>query len=245
MPPSTLAGLLLFLWVVTPGFLFSLLAGRRRAAAKTSVFQETARVVLASVAFSSLAAAAASIVVTRARESVDLGRLIGEGRPYLSQHYQTVGAFLGLQLAVACSLAVLVNLFEIWRIRGATDQAPPRLTQESAWDRPLGRLPAGSRAQVWLRLPSGIELTGAVAAFGHEIDVRERELVLKDPIEIRYPDKPVQPVAHQRVIVQGADVEFLAVQYVEDGNTNVLQQRWWKRCRKTETSTTPKRNGYR
>lgn len=229
MPPSTFAGLLLFLLVVAPGFLFSLLAARRRAAAKVSVFEETARVVLASVVFSSLAAAAASLIFTTTNVSVDLGRLIGQGRPYLSEHYRAIGAFLGLQLALACVLALLANLLEISRIRRRTDHAPPRLTQESAWDRPLGRLPAGSRAQVWLRLASGIELTGAVAAFGHEIDVQERELVLKDPIEIRYPEKPLQSVAHQRLVVQGSDIEFLAVQYVEDDHAVSPQVRWWQR----------------
>lgn len=227
MPPSTLLGLLLFLWLVTPGFLFSLLAGRRRAAAKVSVFQETARVVLASVAFTSLAAAVAYLMINGTDVSVDLGRLIGEGRPYLGQHYRAVGAFLGLQIVVACALAVLVDRIEIWRIRKATDQAPPRLAQESAWDRPLSRIPAGSRPQVWLRLSSGIELSGAVAAFGHEIDVRDRELVLKDPIEIHYPEKAIQPVHHQRIVVQGADIKFVAVQYVDDENATEPRRRWW------------------
>lgn len=218
MPPNTLLGLLMFLWLVSPGFLFTLLAGRRRAAAKESAFQETARVVLASVAFSSLGAAVAVLVLSGTHVDVDPGRLIGEGRPYLGQHYRAVGAFLGLQIVIACGLAGLANLIEIGRVSRATEQAPPRLTQESAWDRPLGRFPTGSRPQVWLRLTSGIELRGIVAAFGHEIDVQERELVLRDPIEIRYPEKAMLPVHEQRVVVQGADIEFLAVQYIEEEN---------------------------
>lgn len=216
--------------------MFTLLASRRRATAKESAFRETAQVVLASVAFSSAGAAVAAVLVG-ARVDVDPGRLISEGRPYLGQHYRAVAAFLGLQIVVACGLAGLVNFFEILRIRTATDHAPPRLTQESAWDRPLGRCPAGSRPQAWVRLTSGVELRGIVAAFGHEIDVQDRELVLKDPIEIRYPGQTMQPVREQRVVVQGADIEFLAVQYIEDEKAPEPRRRWWQQRRKTRTTS--------
>lgn len=215
MPPTTLLGLLLFLWLVTPGFLFTLLAGRRRAAAKESVFQETAGVVVTSVLFSSLGTAVAALVLHAIGVNVDLGRVIGDSRAYLAQHYRAVGLFLGLQILASCVAAVLANVAMALLTRVRTGQASPRLAQESAWDRPLGRVPRGSRPRVWVRLSSGIELLGFVAAVGHEIDVGERELVLRDPIEMRYPGQDAtHPLVEKRLIVQGADIEFLAVKYV-------------------------------
>ena len=57
MLPSTFLGLLLFLWLITPGFLYNLLAARRRIVQPASTFQEITRVVLASALFSGVAGA--------------------------------------------------------------------------------------------------------------------------------------------------------------------------------------------
>lgn len=220
LPPNTFLGLLLFLWLVAPGFLFTLLVARRRAAAKQSTFQETGRVILASIALSSVSAAISALVLSLLRVHVDLGRLIGDGRPYLAQHYRGLGAFLGLQLVIACALAVLVDRIEVGLIQRATGGAPPRLLEESAWNRPLGRYPAGSQPLVWLRLKNGLEFRGILAAFGHEIDLAHRELVLRDPIEIRYPGQQLRKIEDQLLVVQGADIEFLAVRYIPKAEPN-------------------------
>lgn len=214
MLPSTFLGVLAFLWLVTPGFLFRLLAARRRATAAESAFYETALTVVGSVAFSTVGAGIAAAVVAISPAQVSLGRLIVEGRAYLGRHAGSVGLFIAVQIVSACLLAWAADWFERQRIKDETGQDPPQLHTISAWDRPLGVRPAGTSTHVWLRLPSGIEFRGKIGGFGHEIDVAERELVLVPPIEIRYPRQRWQPLRDwQRVVLQGSDLEFLAATY--------------------------------
>lgn len=217
MLPSTFVGLLLFLWLVTPGFLFGVLAGRRRAAAEPSAFHEIAKVVVASVVFSGLGAAVAAVVVSVSPAQLSLRGLILDGQTYLGQHAGSAGLFLAVQIVVACLLAWGTDGVLRRLVTSRTGQPPPRLQTVSAWDPLLGARPAGASTHVWLRLASGTEFRGKVGGFGHEIEVGERELVLVWPIEVRYPSQPWQSLSVWRqVVIQGGDVEFLAVSYPAD-----------------------------
>lgn len=217
MLPSTFVGVLLFLWLVTPGFLFGVLAGRRRAAAATSAFHETAQVIVASVVFSGLGAALAALVVAILPARLSLRSLILDGRAYLGQHAGSAALFLLTQIVIACLLAWAADGLERRRTASRTGQPPPQLRTESAWNRLLGAHPPGASTHVWLRLTSGTEFRGRVLGFGHEIDVDERELVLTNPIEVRYPKQRWQSLGvWHHLALQGGDIEFLAVTHYAD-----------------------------
>lgn len=215
--PTTFVALLLFLWLVTPGFLFSLLAARRRATAAKSAFHETAQTAVASVVFSTLGAVVAAAVVALSPANVDVARLIVESRSYLGAHSGSVGLFVAVQIVSACLLAWAGDGLVRWRVKAKTGLELPRLHTVSAWDRPLGVRPKGTSTHAWLRLRSGIEFRGKVGGFGHEIDVADRELVLVPPIEVRYPPQHWQSLpGWQRLVLQGGDIEFLAATYPQD-----------------------------
>jgi hypothetical protein len=213
MLPSTFLGVLLFLWLVTPGFLFSLLAARRRATAAESAFHETARTVVSSVVFTSLGAGVAALVVAASPATISLARLIVDSQAYVGSHAGSLGLFLSVQIATACLLAWGADGLERQRTKDETGQDPPELRTVSAWDEPLDGCPPGTSTRVWLRLRSGIEFLGKLGGVGREIDVDERELLLVPPIEIRYPKQGWQTLRHQRLVVQGSDIEFLATTY--------------------------------
>jgi len=62
MVPSSWLTVVLFLFLVSPGLLFDLLALRRRTGAVESAFHETSRIVLASLGFTVLALAVLALV---------------------------------------------------------------------------------------------------------------------------------------------------------------------------------------
>lgn len=217
MLPSTFVGVLLFLWLVTPGFLFGVLADRRRADAAASAFHETAQVVVASVLFSGLGAALAALAVAVSPARLSLRGLILDGRVYLGQHAGSAGLFLAVQIVVACLLAWAADKLQRHLVKKETGQPAPELRTQSAWDPLLGARPAKASTHVWLRLTSGTEFRGKVLGFGHEIDVDERELILVSPIEVRYPSQQWQSLGIWRhLVVQGGDIEFVAVAHHAD-----------------------------
>jgi hypothetical protein len=218
MLPSTFLGLLLFLWLVTPGFLFNLLVANRRALRPASTFEEITRVVLASVLFSTLAGllVAAGLALIP-RRGFRLGQALNSGLPYLRQHYLWVAGLLAAQVVVACLLAWAANGILRCRMARSDGRPAPRLKAESAWTSLLRAAPAGTSTHVWLRLTSGVELRGRVVGFGHEVDVEDRELILGPPLEMRgdHRDK-LQKLEWQHLVVQGGDIESLAVKYMRD-----------------------------
>jgi hypothetical protein len=163
MLPSTFLGLLLFLWLVTPGFLFNLLAARRRTLRPASTFEEITRVVLASVLFSTLAGLLVAVgLALIPRRGFRLGHALNSGPPYLRQHYLWVAGLLAAQVVVACLLALLANRILKWQLERSTGRPAPRLKAESAWTPLLSGAPKGTSAHVWLKLRDGVELRGKV-----------------------------------------------------------------------------------
>jgi hypothetical protein len=217
MLPSTFLGLLLFLWLITPGFLYNLLAARRRIVQPASTFQEITRVVLASALFFGVAGALVlGVEGLIFRGGFQLARAVNGGALYLRQHYLWVAGLLTTQVVLACLMAWGADGIFKWHTRHSTGRAAPRLKAESAWTPLLSTAPNAAHAYVWLRLKSGIELIGRVEGFGHEIAVADRELVLAAPIKMKEAGGKVADVPWQYLAVDGGDIESLAVKYVGD-----------------------------
>ena len=217
MPPNTLLGFLLFLWLVTPGFFFSWLAARRRALQATSTFQEVSSVVLASAAFSTVAAALVlGCVAALDTSTFDVESAITEGASYLRQKWTVVIGAAVAHLVLACLLAWGADAYLKKLQEDAAGRPAPKLKAESSWTPPLGLVQPGTSRHVWLRLRSGVELRGRVKGFGHEIDLADRELILTMPLEYRTADGRLHQLRWQYLIVQGADIEILAVKYIRD-----------------------------
>lgn len=84
MIPSSLWGLVLLVWLVTPGFLSNALAARRRPQVKESGFVEASRIMLASVVFSTIGGVAAGLLLSATPWRLDLPALIADSRSYLA-----------------------------------------------------------------------------------------------------------------------------------------------------------------
>lgn len=219
MPPNTFVGLLLFLWLVTPGFVFSWLAGRRRAQASETAFQEVSRIVLASAAFSTIASlllAGVNALLGLAGHGLDLARAVTADQPYLRDHIGALAIALLLQVVLACALALGTDFLIRWRTSKHNERPPLRLRAESAWTQPLAQRLAGASPRVWVRLKSGIELRGKVASVTHDIPIADRELVLTMPLHIQRIEGPRQELKWQWIVVQGSDIEALAIKYERD-----------------------------
>lgn len=217
MVPSSILGLLLLVWLVTPGFVFNARTASRHARGSESAFQEASRVMLGSVVLSSLGAAvAASVIASSARFSFDPGQLVADPRRYLADHISDAVLFLTVQVVIACVLAVLADAaVRVW-IWVSTKQWPPRLRTEAIWSRALAPGQPGTRRQVRLRLASGIEFEGILAGFGRDIDIADREIALEEPITVTFPGRQPEPFIWRYVTFQGPDIEFLAARHIPD-----------------------------
>lgn len=215
MLPSTFLGLLLFLLLVTPGFLYNAMAARRRVLQDESTFMEISRVVLASVGFSTVSVAILLAVhAGRPHPELDLGRLATVGELYVRQKAGVLITYAAIELALACLIATGANWLIPWVVRKITGRKPPRLKAESAWTPLIHACPVDASPHAWVRLRSGLEVRGKIQAYGHEIDVSDRELVLGPPLEVRYPNQPSELPQWQYFVIQGSDIESLAVKYV-------------------------------
>lgn len=214
MPPNTFIGLLLFVWLITPGFLFSWKAAKRRALHTETVLQEVSRIVLASVLFSTLAGL---IVITVdlavGRRGTVLSRAVAADPEVWRTEAATLLGYLLLQVLLACGLALLADRLIRWRVTKKRGTPPPQLRSESSWTEALGQRPVNAAPHAYLRLKSGVELQGKVAAFTHDLVVDDRELVLTAPLWIRPPDGSLQELRWGTVIIRGPDIDCLAVRY--------------------------------
>ena len=214
MVPSSILGLLLLVWLVTPGFLFNARAASRHARGAESAFQEASRVMVGSVVLSSVGTATAAAVVAGTRFTLDPEQLVAEPRRYLAEHLPDAVVFLTVQVLTACLLALLADgAIRLW-IRITTGQPVPRLRTEAIWSRALAAGSPGTRRQVRLRLSSGVEFEGILAGFGRDLDIADREIALEEPITITYPTRAPEPFTWRYVTFQGPDIEFLAARHI-------------------------------
>lgn len=222
MPPSTFVGLLMFLWLITPGFVFSTLAARRRTLETETTLQEASRIILASVLFSTLAGLILSVLntwVVGPARGVDLNLLINSGAAYLREKPMALALYLALQVLLACGLAWVVDWCVRRGIAKRTGNEPPRLHVQSAWTRPLAIQPPDAEAHAWVRMKSGLEFTGKLDGIGHEINLADRELVLISPLRMRTPGGQAQKLSWQWLIVQGSDIDSLGIRYESTGDS--------------------------
>jgi len=106
--------------------------------------------------------------------------------------------------------AALLTHWLLVRRGGATIRAV------SAWTALFRRdLPPGHRAYVRVRLAGGIVYTGSVLSFTSDLPLADRELVLGPPLYSKTGDRQLSalPPDYTRILIRGAMIETLAVEY--------------------------------
>lgn len=227
MVPSSTGAVLVFVLLVAPGLLFDLLSARRHAGVPESTFREASRVVLASAAFTTLAALVTLCVLAPFRSTLpDLGKLLAEPS-YRAEHtYAVVLGFAGVSLT-ACGLAYSAHA---WLGR----KTPGRLRPESAWHRAFrGDVPSGTAPFVRVRMSNGSTYLGHVGYFTPALEAEGRELALVPPLWSGAPGQSPSPMPSewQRIIVKGEDVVAIMVRYAPHPAPDGPRPRRWRAAR--------------
>jgi hypothetical protein len=191
--PSSLTGLLLFVILLTPGFAYNSVRGRRRPYRQLTTLQETVIVVTASLA--ALIATAVVFALLRMwmpNHTPDVRSALFNTHTYLQAHYVRTAWWAAAFLAVSVLGAAVVAMIQETQWASRTPvlnmlAAPPDPSTQSGWwivFRP--GLVAGHEVHVGCTLDDGSYVSGRLRSYSQEAeDSADRDLVLRAPIKIR------------------------------------------------------------
>jgi Family of unknown function (DUF6338) len=171
--PSTFGALLAFLGLVAPGITFDLVTERRRPRQSSTAFREISRVALASLGFTLVAAGLLGLLRLAAPPAVpDIPQWITQGNRYIARHPAAVVTGLGLEVVVACALAVLGSWLFVRKSEG-------NISNYGAWYTVLrDDRPPDARAWVHLCLDDETQFWGYMRHYTPEDSAPVREIVL-------------------------------------------------------------------
>jgi Family of unknown function (DUF6338) len=211
--PSSFTGLVLFVLLLAPGFVFAAQRERRAPRRQRSAFGET--VLLGLTSF--LCDAAALLVFALFRATIpdhtpDLGRLVREGRDYFDANYSYITWWaLGL-LALACAFGFVLGR---WPPRFATIFADDITFTSAWWD--LFERYRDAKVYVGCELTDGSYLGGDLLTYNSDEDETEnRDLTLSGPITFQASDAedPIELEDVGAVSVSARQIKFMTVTYL-------------------------------
>ena len=222
---TSIVAVLTFLLFTAPGFLFQLLADRRRPSVTESAFRDASRVLFSGLIFSMASLGLLAMGQLVGLDAVpDLRLLILQPRADLAENYASLFAFVVLVLSVSLVLAVLCHV----ALRRLTVGL---IVPRSAWDQVLKEsVPPGTRVRVRVKTESGTVVVGDLSSFTAGMVVPdERELALEQPLwikarsgtELKRIDKE-----WQRHIFSGRNIVSISVAYWEKGEPARKVSRW-------------------
>jgi hypothetical protein len=210
MVPSTWLALLLFLFVVSPGILFDLLATRRHVSAAESAFREIGRVVLGSLGFTSVAVALLLIVRAVVPPAMpDPRALISGGTGYFAAHYALIFIAIGAEAVLAHGMAYLLH--KRLAARGGETIRPM-----SAWSKVFkDTVPKDHAVYARIRMTDGAVFIGQVLHFTADLPLADREIVLTRPMASRTGTNPLAPLPdeYRYAVVRSASIETITVEH--------------------------------
>jgi hypothetical protein len=208
--PGTLVGALFLAACLVPGFIFLLIAERRRAQPSRSTLLEA--VELAGVgAATSLAAATLVLLVFRWFDVVDLQALADEpGRYVLLQPARGLGTLLAT-FAASCGLAWLAA--QIVFVRKETVFHPAGTAWAKVfWD---DRPSSEHAVLVIVELIDGRRIIGPVSGFTSEME-ENRELALRRPIAVRAgADAEIMVTDDDFLIIREDQIRSISGRYIQ------------------------------
>jgi len=191
--PSGLAGVLLFVVLLWPGFAYSSIRARRRPERQVTPLHETVSIV--GVSLTALAATALLFAVLRSvwpGATPDTRQLLFHPRAYLTTHYAQVGwwavGMLALAVAGSAGVAIALSSERLGRVPGLGRLvAPPDPSTMSSWWLAFGGYrPDEVDIHVGCTLDDGSYVSGRLYSFSQVAeDTPDRDLLLRDPISVR------------------------------------------------------------
>lgn len=192
--PTTFLGLLLFLVLLVPGFVYTLRRERIVSSRNVSAFRETVSLAFVSVLADGAVLIGFALLRLVAPEwTPDVGALIADSAGYARGHYVELFWWGAGLLAVATALAAVAAgplPREVARkVPGLRERVPQREHEAymSAWTL-LFNEHRGARIHLGCLLSDGSYLTGRLFSYSRAAeDVEDRELTLCAPIGYRAP----------------------------------------------------------
>lgn len=231
--PTTVGGFLLFVALLTPGFVYLVRTESRLPGQQYTVLRETALVVSVSLLANTLALGLLGILrMLWPGGTPDTGAIVRDPGTYFRGHYMMVTLWGAGLLLVAVAVAALIAVPPAWSgrllarpkvwplaaIRTAIErrQRSP-IAPESGWGRAFFRYPE-RRVHVGLRLTDGTYLYGRLLTFSPQIEENDdRSLQLAGPVEIRTPSAELpKPLDADVVVVSARAIKTMTVHYLPD-----------------------------
>jgi hypothetical protein len=231
--PSTAIALLLFLTLLVPGFIASLISERHRAQQQRSPFRETVSIVCISVA-ADIAALLIFAVIRIAWPGItpDVGALIRHPSSYVSQHYAVLAWWSLAALAVAVALASVSasatarrGLAKIPLIRNVVPTMHP--SSVSGWWLLFTEHP-DARMHVGCTLDDGSYVAGWLNSYSNVADdSADRDLLLAGPIRYRVSGGEEEKILRNvgAISVSARHIILLTVSYLDEANAARADQR--------------------
>jgi hypothetical protein len=223
--PTTLIGLIIFVVLLAPGFIYLTVAERGPLPSRqVSVLRETATVALSSVFFNLIALLLFGLLRTCVPSlTPDVGKLIVAGHTYFRTHYVIVIWWgVGL-LALACALAL------VWAgVMNSTERLKPvrswpllkfltpahGVQNVSTWWDLLYEYEPDRERRVRCRLEDGSYVEGWLFSFTAEAEETDnRNIALSAPLVVQDPHGAVQKADYGAITISAKRILDLYVNY--------------------------------
>jgi hypothetical protein len=214
--PTTLTGLLLFVVLLLPGFVY--LVGKERAGTerRTSPFRETVAVVAASVASELFVVCLSWYLWSR---TLDVESLVRDPGVYWQER---PGLLAGWGLGLLLAATLIAHLATRPQVRRWLPGKYPHPSTVSAWWVLFETWKRGRYVYAGCVLDDGSYVAGTVECFNISADDdTARDLILSEPIEYRQPNgKTTEPLHCQAVCVPANRIVMIETSYVTRRRTS-------------------------
>lgn len=218
MVPSTTGAAIAFLFFVTPGLLYELLAERSRPPVPGSTFREISRVGLLSVVCTSVSAATLAVVRGfRPRWVLDPGRWVRSGSVYVRNDYALIARTLAIEVLLACGAALLLYWLVIGRRASETRNDPnPVLWSITGGRGSTPKYRQNARLFALARTHGGDVYQGYFVAIDLDADRAHPMLALQPPIQFQRDGQQAgaMPAEWDRLALPLADIQELWLNWV-------------------------------
>lgn len=235
--PTTIGGLLLFVVLLTPGFVYLAITETRLPRRHYTALRETGRIVSVSLLTNAVALGVfAGIRWILPEATPDVGAFVREPSVYFRGNYLTIAIWVALLLLGSIILAAVLGLMSTWseRLLARIERKPgpwfyskiaarrrTRIAQESGWGTAFFRYP-DRRVYLTLRLVDGTLLYGPLGEFNSQVEeTDDRSLQLTGPVEMRTPrsEEPIVAEADS-VVVAASQIKTIFVHYLPKTNSD-------------------------
>lgn len=229
--PSNLSGLLLFVALLAPGFVYHSRREALRASAELTTLREAGTIVLTSLVFNAIAAGVFFAIHRLADVGPSVQLLVDDTAGYARREWRALTAWGGGLLAFSCLLAAQVarptarvrHIVEATFGRQGDFGNWLRLTEIapawpiSAWQSVfIEHAPGGGFPMVEVRLVDGTVVSGRHVSHTAQIEEdSDRSIVLGPPLHARHPGDPNRDLlAVERLVVAADQISYLTVTYM-------------------------------